>query len=442
MTYKLSKIAEGMDITNSNRFRNEIIEEYKEVLESLDSIDKSIINKNIEMLPVYKINEGFFNRKKKNKKDDAIQQAEISNDEVKIISNLIKKELNPIIKKYNSKTREIREEINKAIKQYDDQEMVEYVFGKYYKGGVPKLDYHEMYFDSSISVQIINSSDDPEDAITSALYKISKKIVEDFKPSNKIKDLFSISVNHNGIIDINLNINNCRDYLDKKINESFAVDLDSLKYVIESEQCTLEEAIQKIKDVNYIGDTYEISCLLPDGFNEQMTLDQFITLHDTLTEAGINLVWTKEVAENEFVNENLDYYSNYIINGDIKHLNYKNKYSINTPTDNIPSFVDIKDIENKSLKYSKSINLKNVNKNRDYPFKFFRVLSISQDELNNLVYTSTKDVPILKRFNSKVYQYNFIKESKRISLLIITSDNKVKKVYVMLYDNKLVELKI
>lgn len=303
MTYKLSKIAEDMDITNSNRFRNEIVGEYKEVLESLDSIDKSIINKNIEMLPVYKINEGFFNRKKKNKKDDTIQQAEISNDEVKIISNLIKKELNPIIKKYNSKTREIREEINKAIKQYDDQEMVEYVFGKYYKSGVPKLDYHEMYFDSSISIQIINSSDDPENAITSALYKISKKIVEDFKPSNKIKDLFSISVNHNGIIDINLNINNCRDYLDKKINESFAIDLDSLKYVVESEQCTLEEAVQKIKDANYIDDSYNISCVLPEGFNEQMTLDHFITLHNVLTEAGINLVWTKEVSENEFVNE-------------------------------------------------------------------------------------------------------------------------------------------
>lgn len=303
MTYKLSKIAESMEIINSNRFRNEIVEEYKEVLESLDSIDKSIINKNIEILPVYKINEGFFNRKKKNKKDDTIQQAEISNDEVKIISNLIKKELNPIIKKYNSKTREIREEINKAIKQYDDQEMVEYVFGKYYKSGVPKLDYHEMYFDSSISVQIINSSDDPENAITSALYKISKKIVEDFKPSNKIKDLFSISVNHNGIIDINLNINNCRDYLDKKINESFAIDLYSLKYVVESEQCTLEEAIQKIKDANYIDDSYNISCVLPEGFNEQMTLDHFITLHNVLTEAGINLVWTKEVSENEFVNE-------------------------------------------------------------------------------------------------------------------------------------------
>lgn len=141
MTYKLSKIAEGIEITNSNRFRNEIVEEYKEVLESLDSIDKSIINKNIEILPVY------------------------------------------------------------------------------------------------------------------------------------------------------------------KINESFAIDLDSLKYVIESEQCTLEEAVQKIKDANYIDDSYNISCVLPETFNEQMTLDHFITLHNVLTEAGINLVWTKEVSENEFVNE-------------------------------------------------------------------------------------------------------------------------------------------
>lgn len=94
---------------------------------------------------------GFFVEKKK----DTIPQVKISSNEIKIISNLIKKELNPVIKKYNNKTREIRDEIEKGIKEFDDQEMVEYVFGKYYKSGVPKLGYYEIYFDDSISVRII-----------------------------------------------------------------------------------------------------------------------------------------------------------------------------------------------------------------------------------------------------------------------------------------------
>ena len=53
-----------------------------------------------------------------------------------------------------------------------------------------------------------------------------------------------------------------------KVEEGYAIDLDSLKYVVESEQITLEEAIQEIRDVNYIGDTIPMYCVLPNDINE------------------------------------------------------------------------------------------------------------------------------------------------------------------------------
>lgn len=72
-----------------------------------------------------------------------------------------------------------------------------------------------------------------------------------------------------------------------KINEGYAIDLSSLKYVVESEKCTLEEATQKIKDINYIGDTYPLYCVLPEDINEKMTLESFVTMNTSLLESGI-----------------------------------------------------------------------------------------------------------------------------------------------------------
>lgn len=88
-----------------------------------------------------------------------------------------------------------------------------------------------------------------------------------------------------------------------KVNEGYAIDLSSLKYVVESENITLDEAIQKIKDVNYIGDTYPMYCVLPEGFNESMTLENFISLSESLNKAGIKVAWSNEVSETEFVNK-------------------------------------------------------------------------------------------------------------------------------------------
>ena len=68
--------------------------------------------------------------------------------------------------------------------------------------------------------------------------------------------------------------------LDTNIKEGYAIDLDSLKYVVESKQITLEEAVQEIRDVNYIGDTYPMYCVLPENINENMSLESFIDFND------------------------------------------------------------------------------------------------------------------------------------------------------------------
>lgn len=89
------------------------------------------------------------------------------------------------------------------------------------------------------------------------------------------------------------------------VNEGYAVDLESLKYVVESKECTLQEAIQEVRDVNYIGDTIPMYCTLPKNINENMTLESFITLNDSLNEAGIIPVSTREFSELEFVQESM-----------------------------------------------------------------------------------------------------------------------------------------
>lgn len=88
-----------------------------------------------------------------------------------------------------------------------------------------------------------------------------------------------------------------------KINEGYAIDLESLKYIIKSEQCTLEDAAQKIKDINYIGNTYKLYCILPENINEHMSVESFIDLNKSLNESGFIPASVKNYNIDEFINE-------------------------------------------------------------------------------------------------------------------------------------------
>lgn len=88
-----------------------------------------------------------------------------------------------------------------------------------------------------------------------------------------------------------------------KINEGYCIDLDSLKYVVESEQVSLQEAIQLIKDTNYIDDCWNMSCLLRENHINSMTLENFCDLCESLNKSGIGVLSESEVNMEDFINE-------------------------------------------------------------------------------------------------------------------------------------------
>ena len=54
---KLASIAKNYDIENSKKLRYDIVFEYTETIGSLNTVEESVIDKNISLLPVYQINE-------------------------------------------------------------------------------------------------------------------------------------------------------------------------------------------------------------------------------------------------------------------------------------------------------------------------------------------------------------------------------------------------
>ena len=89
----------------------------------------------------------------------------------------------------------------------------------------------------------------------------------------------------------------------KAMKESYAIDLDSLKYVVQNEQCSLEEASNLLKRINNIDEDCSLYCVLPKNINENMSIESFINLNNMLNEAGIESVCIKDYNINEFINE-------------------------------------------------------------------------------------------------------------------------------------------
>lgn len=88
----------------------------------------------------------------------------------------------------------------------------------------------------------------------------------------------------------------------KAMKESYAVDLDSLKYVVQNEHCSLEEASNLLKRINNIDEDCSLYCVLPKNINENMSIESFINLNNILNEAGIESICIKDYNINEFIN--------------------------------------------------------------------------------------------------------------------------------------------
>lgn len=86
-------------------------------------------------------------------------------------------------------------------------------------------------------------------------------------------------------------------------DESYFIDLESLNTVAEVYDVELNEAMNLIKEVNDLSENSEISVVLKEGFENYMTLENFINLKEALDEAGINLAWDKEISSDSFITE-------------------------------------------------------------------------------------------------------------------------------------------
>ena len=265
----LANIAKNLGIENSDNLRDDIVSEYTETIDSLNTIDESVIVKNIEMIPVYKINEWFFNKKKEQEKEPEVEEVKYScptESEYKKMISVLKR----ILSKSEYK------DFKKAIKieKYEDGDSNYVSIAKF---DITPLKVTTDTYDEKFMKPFVNLCND--------LKKEAKKLDLDIDASGT----------NSGYIDI---VNNT-----KVLKESYAIDLDSLKYVVESEQCTLEDAVQKIKDINYISNLSEMYCVIPKNCSRTMSIEKFNTLYSTLNNAGIGLVSESELNANDFVNE-------------------------------------------------------------------------------------------------------------------------------------------
>lgn len=351
----LAQLARSNGIENTTRrLRDDIVLEYTDIIDSLNSIEESVIGKDISLLPVYKINEGLFGFGKKEKnpykeiikqyKDDKINNGNIinknKNDIKKILDNHFKSKKGTEISFSENSDTEISVNISEP-----------YYNKNYLLHNLPKLSSNtiedETYHSTPANISIFNNNIIyycQDDNYSESEKKINGKIEDvahvsysfyfeytetDAKHTKiPVIDIFNIlksignpwyckinstkgyvsidDVSESKYNSIKNKIKQKNTYYNKKlyifnpsivknIQEGYAIDLDSLKYVVESENTTLEEAVQKIRDVNYIDDISPMYCVLPDNINETISLESFITLYNSLTESRIIPVRCKEL---------------------------------------------------------------------------------------------------------------------------------------------------
>jgi len=327
----LANLARNYGIENSGNLRDDIVSECTDILDCLDTVDESVINRDISLLPVYKINECV-------------------NTSYEIIEEGLVKKIREIIKTLNSKKE--TKEWKKKAKKFDFDALTQNVTPYKRKIAKSKSEMDKFYNGNDFCIEGVTGDEELCQILANILasnFNVKPPVevnVISGKDFNKIYDLAGTNAypNDSHIVVIPLDTvpskdcvmakaalkaryfndvvdnNEYREYkagrheYSKQIQwiidaygestiDGYAVDLESLKYVVESKECTLQEAIQEVRDVNYIGDTIPMYCTLPKNINENMTLESFITLNDSLNEAGIIPVSTREFSELEFVSE-------------------------------------------------------------------------------------------------------------------------------------------
>ena len=274
----LASIARMNGIETTNRLRDDIVSEYTDIIGTLSTVDESVIVKDIGLLPVYKINEYTETEEniiEEGNVEEIMLKKEMEKAEKAIASGKISK-----IKAVKKSAERGADAKRKALENHKK-------LSKEEKEKAVAIHNKSVQYAGMSSNNKVDGWTEFENTIKTELAQ-KEKIIK--MCDAKLKQL-------------------------EKIKEGYAIDLDSLKYVVESKEMTLEEAIQEIRDVNYIGDTFPMYCVLPSNINENMTLESFISLNETLNKYEISPISIKVFNENEFVNES----------SKISNFNYKAK---------------------------------------------------------------------------------------------------------------------
>lgn len=352
----------GFECTD-RKLRDDIVSEYTEIIGPLNTVEESVINKDISLLPVYQINEGLFNKNPykniikeyKNKLahnmyDYSKYYREVESKLISDLTNYLKPFKGLKVKKADdiSTNRYLSNEItiisNNNIKASDqvkiDEKLIIYRPSESFllpnKGNkriciindnIVSINCDYSYnlssvpYNNSIFIKLLYTKADAEISGVSSktVYDILNKLKLDQDPvitsgyvlinlmdtSVKYEDLKN-SINYETYCNAVkwmyiFNPKVVKDINESYIEEGYAIELSTLKYVVESEDLTLEEAVQKIRDVNYIGDLYPMYCVLPEDINTKMTLESFITLYDSLNKSNIIPVGFNDISESEFI---------------------------------------------------------------------------------------------------------------------------------------------
>ena len=292
---ELAKIAKQYGLENSNSLRDSIVTEYTNSIDSLDIINEGIIDNSINMIPVYKISENSIITE-----ENYIEPINeiLSADYDFTMSyniNFVQRKLYPLWM-----LRKTKKSFEKRLNKYETQ-LKE--FKKMSEKEQEKMCFKINAANNAYSASIAAATTVGSNYASNGQYSLTY-----IEIPAKITPFNYESVVNRMIKKMKYDIKKLDSIIDEKekakgLKESYLIDLESLKYIVQNEQCSLQEAMQKIKDINYIGDLYDIAVVLPENINENITMENFIKLYKSLNEANINLVSTKDLSNIDFVKE-------------------------------------------------------------------------------------------------------------------------------------------
>ena len=186
-----------------------------------------------------------------------------------------------------------------------------------------------------------------------------------------------------------------------------------------------EEAMLRDGKFLPIEDVYNI--LIPE---HQKVVDMYIG-----NKYGSISQESKDFGES-YVSESFDSkaYNDYMMNGTSDYLerSYKSMNYTFIPIIGLPAFINVDDLEDTVDEIGRDVldkywkHNKGTKANVYQPFKCYNTLHLKNDDLMNYIYN---DANPLERLKIKLYHYNFSRQGRRYSILLITVKNQLKSIY-------------